>query len=230
MSAKSSWNDSSEYLKHRLKRHLRFKLDLVINENRTIMLNMLGRRRLSIHKMFVDAPEEVIAAVASYVKGRERDQTKKLIRSYIQSNLQDLDYSHRISKKKLVTKGEVYDLEQIYETHNAAYFKGELELSVTWFGRQQRQRRKRVIFGEYHDSLKLIKIHRMLDDTFFPPYFVSFVVYHEMLHHIIPGYRDERGFFRVHTREFKQRERLYHDYARARAWEKRNKEKIFGWA
>lgn len=230
MSVKSSWNVSSEQLQQKLARHLNFKLDLVINENRTIMLNMLGRRRLSIHRMFVDAPDDVICAVASYVRGKEKKKTQLVLRTYIQSRLETLDYSHRVNRQKLHTKGKVYNLQEIYNALNLVYFGGKLDLGITWYGMWGKKRRQRVTFGEYHDSLKLIKIHRMLDDTFFPPYFVSFVVYHEMLHNIIRGHKDQRGLFRVHTQEFKRRERAYHDYERAMAWEKRNKEKIFGWA
>lgn len=230
MLVKSSWSASCDQLQQRLHYHLKFKLDLVVNENRTIMLNMLGRRRLSIHRMFFDAPDEVIKAVASYVLGREKKASKHILRVYIQNSLQQLDYSHRVDKTKLKTDGRIYNLVQIMDEVNAHYFDSALNLSITWYGMWGMKRRRRITFGEYHDSLKLIKIHRMLDDPFFPHYFVSFVVYHEMLHHVTPGRRDERGFFSIHTAEFKQKERLFAHYAKATAFEKRNKETIFGWA
>lgn len=183
-----------------------------------------------MHRMFLDAPESVIEAIAHYVRGKRHRGSEHLLRSYIQSYLPTLDYSSRVNPKRLKQVGEVYNLKEIYTEINHTYFGGEMEVEITWFGRVVKKRRSRITFGEYHDSLKLIKIHRILDDLMFPSYFVSFVVYHEMLHHVVPCKRDPRGFTRIHTAEFKAKERLFADYRRAVAWEKENKEKIFGWA
>ena len=54
-----------------------------------------------------------------------------------------------------------------------------------------------------------------------PRYFVAYIVYHEMLHHVIPG---SRGLGRVnlHPPEFKEREREFRHFQRALDWEKRH--------
>jgi len=194
------------------------------------MLSKLGRRRLSIHKIFLTAPDEVVSAIALYVKGVKHEKSERLLRGYIQSHLPTLDYSCRVDESSLCHQGAVYNVFQIYQNLNKLYFGGKLNLQITWYGRAVRKRRSKVIFGEYHDALRLVKIHRILDDAFFPDYFVSFIVYHEMVHHIVAGKFDSKGTYRVHTAEFKARERLFQYYEKAVKWEKANKEKIFGWA
>jgi hypothetical protein len=218
--------------KERLSRHLDIGVDVVVNENRSIMLNVLEKTRnwvrLSVHRMFLDAPEDVISAIARYIRGKKNGSQKDfLIRGYIQSNLGRFNYSHTVNKEKLISQGRYYDLKEIYESLNRFYFKNSLKLNITWFGQWKKRSRTRVIFGQYYDHLKLIKIHRLLDDPFFPSYFVTFVVYHEMLHDIIPGYIDEKGIYRPHGEQFKKREREFYDFERAHLWEKQNRPLFF---
>jgi hypothetical protein len=222
-----------QQFKDRLAKHLNIQLDIVLNENRSTMLNILDKTknwvRLSVHRMFLDAPEDVLSAIARYVRGSKKEGTKNdfLIRGYIQSNLGRFNYSHKISKDKLITKGRHYDLKVIYDSLNKRYFKNALDLNVTWFGQWKKRSRTRVIFGQYYDHLKLVKIHRLLDDSFFPEYFVSYVVYHEMLHEVIQGHVDNKGIYRTHGEDFKKREREFHDFERAHLWEKQNRSFFF---
>lgn len=108
MSGKSSWKESCrvEEFQKKISRHLKFPLDLIVNENRSTMLSLLDRRRLSMHRMFLEAPDEVIAAVAHYVRGTRRDKQRNqlVLRTFIQENLPRLDYSHLVNKKSLITK------------------------------------------------------------------------------------------------------------------------------
>lgn len=222
-----------EEFREKISKHLNIELELVINENRSTMLSILERKRdrarLSMHRMFLDAPENVISAIAHYVRGTRREQMgqKHVLRGYIQNNLARFNYSHKLDKNKLIVKGAYYNLHLIYETLNHKYFQGKLQLDITWFGSPSHRRRTRIIFGQYYDHLKLIKIHRMMDHPFFPDYFVHFVIYHEILHEVVPGYVDARGIFRSHGEEFKRRERQFVDYEKATFWERANKKKLF---
>jgi hypothetical protein len=64
---------------------------------------------------------------------------------------------------------------------------------------------------------KLIRIHPALDQVFVPRYFVEFIVYHELLHHVIPPVR-VNGRYQIHSPAFRQREREFPAYAEAMAW------------
>lgn len=219
--------------KRKIAKHLKLRLDLVINENRSTMLNVLEKRRdsarLSMHRMFLEAPDTVISAIAHYVRGTRRihQEQNLVLRSFIQKSLQTYDYSTRIDQKKLIHQGRVYDVGLLYETINRQYFDGKLALKITWYGQWGKRSASRVIFGQYYDALKLVKIHRVLDDPFFPDYFVAFVVYHEMLHSVVPGYTDASGRFRTHGELFKQREKEFEHYAIASEWERKNRPLFF---
>jgi hypothetical protein len=221
-----------EALKMRLKRILKCDVELVVNENRSSMLNLLDKKqsgaRLSVHRMFLEAPDPVIAAIAHYVRGsrRERPQHNLVLRKFIQEHLAQSDYTHLVDEHRLIHQGKHYDVKEIYDALNKKYFNGELELAITWYGKAPFRRRRRITYGQYLSGLKLIKIHRLLDNPFFPPFFVSFVVYHEMLHSIIPGCVDGRGRFSFHTTAFRKQEKAFEEYERAINWEKINKIKF----
>lgn len=216
-----------------LQQHLKMDLEIVINDNRSTMLNVLQRRkrsmRLSLHRMFLEAPASVISAVAHLVR-TSRTKCKEqnhIVKEYIQRNLPRFDASHRVDRSKLSPKGAVYHLREIFDVLNQSYFEGSLDLMITWYKTPSRKNRQRITFGQYYDNMKLIKINELLDNSFFPDYFVSFIVYHEMLHARIPGHMDEKGRYCVHGKAFKERERLFEHYERAHLWEKQNKNSIF---
>lgn len=120
------------------------------------------------------------------------------------------------------TQGEHYDLHAIYERLNAYYFNGELDLSITWFGHPHRQVKSQRVLGLFDFRSRLIKVHRLLDHPRFPSYFISYVVYHEMLHSVLPPLKRKKGRLRIHHGEFKKREKYFIDYEQAREFEKRN--------
>jgi hypothetical protein len=51
---------------------------------------------------------------------------------------------------------------------------------------------------------------------------MEYVLYHEMLHAVVPDEFDPNGRRLVHTERFKARERLFPAYRRARRWELEN--------
>jgi hypothetical protein len=67
----------------------------------------------------------------------------------------------------------------------------------------------------------LIRIHPALDQSWVPRYFVEYIVYHEMLHHVIPM-PERNGRRQLHTPEFRARERAFAHFERALAWERRH--------
>lgn len=217
-------------VQNKLRKYLKQDLELVINENRSTMLSLhTKKKRLSMHKMFLDAPEHVIAAIAHYVRGTRKDAARHnlVLRGYIQENLGRFDLSDRLDASKLVQKGRNYDLKLLYDALNQQYFGGELNISLTWFGSWGRKNKSRITFGQFYDHLRLIKIHRILDDPFFPEFFVQFIMYHEMVHAVVPGHVDDRGRYCAHGKAFKERERQFRHYEEAIMWEKKNKPHFF---
>jgi hypothetical protein len=75
-------------------------------------------------------------------------------------------------------------------------------------------------FGAYYPERCHIRVHPALDQAFVPRFFVEFIVYHELLHHVIPPIA-MNGRHYVHTKTFRQQERLFRRYPEAMAWRQR---------
>ena len=207
------------------------KLNLRFNNNRSTMLSVRWEPdhvRVSLHRMFLEAPQNVMDELACYLGGTKR-AVPKGVKQFMETQMQEMDYSKKIDRQKLASKGVIYDLEEIYNQINRDYFEGAVDLSITWYGKPVRRTRTSVNFGLYESTLKLVKIHRLLDNPIIPDYFVEFVVYHEMLHHVCPPYYDQNGVHRIHSPEFKEREKQFRYHRLAKEWLEANKRIFFQW-
>jgi hypothetical protein len=119
------------------------------------------------------------------------------------------------------TRGKAHDLREIFDRVNEAYFGGALgEVLITW-GRRTRAPagpRRTIKLGSYSAQERLVRIHPVLDRPWVPRYFVSYIVFHELLHHVVPPVR-ATGHLLLHPPEFLRREREFRYYDRAIAWE-----------
>lgn len=222
-------DQSIKDLQRTLESSVGIRLQLKINDNRSTMLSVKWEpdcTKVSLHRMFLQAPHNIMQDLACYLK-REHKKLTPGIKAYIEHNLQKLDYSHELDLSKLETKGAVYDLKEIYNSLNQWYFNGLLRLHITWFGERKRSRGSQVTFGLFQDPLRLIKVNRLLDSGDFPDYFVHYVVYHEMLHHVCPARVDVSGFKHIHSKEFKQKEQQFAYFEEARQWIQENENQIF---
>lgn len=113
------------------------------------------------------------------------------------------------------SKGECYDLQEIYDGMNAQYFQSKLELKISWFGKGNVPK-TRVLFGSYHHKTKSIKVNRFLDQKDIPLHVVQYIVYHEMLHCVLPPKRKMHGRRSIHHHDFKEREKQFQDYELAK--------------
>lgn len=216
-----------------LQKHLahksRKKVLLKINDNRSTMVSVRWDpkyTKVSLHRMFLNAPKNIMQDLACYVR-REQDAISPVVKAFIEDRLKLYDYSHEVDQDKLYTKGDVYNLQKIYEKLNREYFSDRLKLYITWFGRSICRNKSRLTFGLYHDPLKLIKINKLLDSPIIPEYLVSYVIYHEMVHHVCPSYYDENGVHRVHSKEFKEKEMQFKHYDLAVKWIQDHTEYLF---
>ncbi len=101
-------------------------------------------------------------------------------------------------------------------------FSSAVDALITWGRRSTRARtkpRRSIKLGSYSASERLIRVHPVLDKPWVPRYFVSYIVYHEMLHHVIPSSQGS-GRRMLHPPLFQERERLFRDFERSLAWER----------
>jgi hypothetical protein len=216
-------------LHEELEKRSGLKLKLKINDNHSTMLSVRWEpdyTRVSLHRMFLQAPQNVMQGLSCYLQRKEK-LVPKTVKHFIEENIKNLDYSSTLDRKKLLYQGVTHNLRNVYEALNREYFDDRLNLEITWFGNKEVRSKRRIVFGLYHDPLKLIKIHRILDNPLFPKYLLDYVVYHEMVHHVCPSYIDEKGIHRMHDKRFKEKEMQFRQYDLAQDWLKQHKMKLF---
>ncbi len=120
-------------------------------------------------------------------------------------------------------QGRYFNLRRIFDKLNERYFNSRLRGYVIQWGKRRRQRPKDyIVFGTIQEDDRMIRIHPLLDQAFVPTWFVEYVLYHEMLHAVVPDRFDASGRRRVHHEKFLERERRFHWFKRAKAWEEEN--------
>ncbi|MDD4279849.1 MAG: hypothetical protein PHX74_08975 [Candidatus Sumerlaeales bacterium] len=201
-------------------------LQLTINNNKSSLISTHesktgGKRTLSVHYLFLDCTDDVLDAIANWYLDRARVTSTKVLRYYIDSHYET---SAPVLSRELAlcSKGVVYDLNTMMEDINRQYFGGRLDyVRITWMRgvREVTHKRSGILFGSYDARLQLISIHPYLDKESVPRYFLSFVIYHEMLHALLDPKREPGKRHVVHTARFRMLEKRYPQYREVKVWE-----------
>ncbi|MFH0899303.1 MAG: hypothetical protein V2A73_01610 [Pseudomonadota bacterium] len=184
--------------------------------------------RVRLHHMFLDAPAGVVAALAGYITISE-PKASRMLDAYIDahsSQIRTNRRSHRRPPVTVQTRGQVFDLQQVFDELNRRYFCHGIVARITWGTRQRaRRRRSSIKMGSYAVEDRLIRIHPALDRSFVPHYFLEWIIYHEMLHqiHEMPVVAGRRRF---HTSAFLAQERTFSHFEQAQQWERENLDRI----
>ncbi len=208
-------------LERRLELAFGSPVQLAVTDNLRRMVShtrVRGTRRVRIHMMFLGAPERVRQALVEYIVRGDR-RASGVLGDFIQAN------SHKIRASRPVTgplrtRGASHDLGEVLASVNAQYFGGNVgDVLVTWGRRTQPRADARVSIklGSYSATERLIRVHPALDRDWVPRYFVSYIVFHELLHHVIPAVPGS-----LHPPELLRREREFRQYERAIGWEQKN--------
>lgn len=195
-------------------------VNLSITDNRhAIVTHRAARGVVSarVHHMFLDAPSSVVDALARYFHDADADASA-VLGAFIDKN------GPRLARRapgeiRLATKGKHHDLLAIFARLRDAYFGGVHDALVTW-GRRTTppgHKRRTIKLGSYSAHDRLIRVHPALDRRWVPRYFVEYVMFHEMLHHVMPQTRGGRRM--LHPPEFHENEREFRQHERALAWE-----------
>ena len=219
-------------LERRLEQAFHGPVALHINDNVRSIVTLrqkAGQLRARVHHMFLGAPLPIQEALVRYIlsgPGNEHRAASTLIGRFIADN------HHRIRASRpplhpLSTKGEVHDLLTLFRRVNERYFEATHDALVSWGRGKKRaassglgsRSRRSIKLGSYSAVERLIRLHPVLDRPWVPRYFVEFILFHEMLHHVIPASRDG-GRSVIHSPEFRRREREFQGYERATTWER----------
>ncbi len=109
------------------------------------------------------------------------------------------------------TRGQVYDLEEVFDDVNHRFFHGRLPRPrLTW----SRNHARRML-GHYDPAHNTIVVSRVFDSHDVPRYVMEYLLFHEMLHLRHPV-RLRGGRRCVHTAEFQAEEKQFPHLAAAR--------------
>jgi len=198
----------------------RKNISLVITDNSSSMLSIKAcgsDAKVRLHRMFLSAGNEVLREIGDYIKKRKADTPG--IKQFIEENAGVIKRG-KPRKIRIRTGGNHRDLREIFQSVNEEYFAGRVTARITWGLKGPRRAARSRTLGSYCCSTHLIRINPILDSRHVPKYFLSYIVYHEMLHADMKDCTKE-GRRSVHGKEFKRREKKFKDYQKALEWEKR---------
>jgi predicted metal-dependent hydrolase len=117
----------------------------------------------------------------------------------------------RVRPAALHPAGEKFDLNRMFDELNERFFAGELRKPhLGWSTRNWRRQ-----FGSFDPGPNQILLNQRMDRPEIPRYVVEYVLFHEMLHVKHPTRRSGCGLV-SHSREFRQEEKRFAEFARAR--------------
>ncbi len=220
--------DAQDSLERRIRAHLaRGRVQVTLTDNRYTMISVRRipkerRFEVRLHHMFADADPVITRALAHYIADNDPDASRVLGEFIDENSGHVRGRSRRTPATVIFTAGEHHDLRDIFDDLNARYFDNKIEATITWGARCGRPRRRNSIkMGSYSVEDRLIRIHRSLDRTFVPGFFVSWIVFHEMLHQV-HDIRVKNGRREFHSKEFFADEARFDHYDEAKSWERRH--------
>lgn len=227
-------------LEQQLGRLLGGSVALTVTDNARTMLSARHREGIAhvrLHHMFIDADEATVSAVARYLTDGH-DAASSHLRRFIKQNRDRIRAQAREQLQAARShtthattdlRGRHHNLHAILAQLNARYFEPAVQARIAWArmtaGLGRGRRRRSIKLGSYRGRGPLIRVHPVLDAVWVPDFFVEYIVYHEMLHHVVamPMHNGRRS---LHGREFRALERQFERYAEAIAWERVNLERL----
>ena len=145
------------------------------------------------------APASLVAPYLEYARSRRtRERMNRMRRTRVRPNV-------------MSPQGRHFDLDKMFDELNAAYFSGQLQRPrIGWSARSWRRQ-----LGCYDPGPNQILLNRRMDRAGVPRCAVEYVLFHEMLHVKHPTRRSSCGLV-SHSRAFRQEEKRFPEFARAR--------------
>lgn len=202
-------------------------VDVIFTDNKSTMISQkrsYGRLKVRLHKMFRLADDYWLKILALFLLNKDTENTNKELDRFIKLNKSEIR-QHKPGTQKLVTDGKHYNLSYVLEKVQKRYFDGQGEVAIGWAKkvkkRSRRTRSRSRALATYNYQTKTIKVSPVLDSPKVPEYVMDWVVYHEMLHHVLP-IQESNGRRFYHTSRFRALERAFAEYDKAKKWETEN--------
>jgi hypothetical protein len=184
----------------------------------------IRRRDEAVYVRFSDllrrAPRAVLEGAAALLLARvyRRKAPRPLVEPYLEYARSDRTRtrmnrmrSGRVRLTATNPRGDQFDLEKLFDGLNENYFGGGLQRPhIGWSTRNWRRQ-----FGCYDPGPNQILLNRRMDRPGVPQCAVEYVLFHEMLHVKHPTRRSGCSLV-SHSREFREEEKRFAEFARAR--------------
>ena len=188
-------------------------------------------RRLLIPSYMADAPEEIKRALIDWAllprrslwrdQRRWRKELERIIGDYIQTHggvsLKQSRFDPK--QKPAQTCGRFYDLQEVFDSINAACFNGSLSSFLRWGPPRSRTSCHRVKIDPAGNRVSLITIAGVYNLPNVPRFAIETIMHHEMLHIALPPIHGS-GRNVIHGPAFKAAERKFIHYNEWRSWER----------
>jgi hypothetical protein len=184
----------------------------------------IRRREEVIYVRFSDllrrAPIAVLEGAAALLLSRvyRREAPLSLVDPYLEYARSDRTRTRmnrmrrgRVRLAATNPRGDHFDLEKLFDELNKNYFGGSLQRPhIGWSMKNWRRQ-----FGCYDPGPNQILLNRRMDRPGVPQFAVEYVLFHEMLHVKHPTRRSGCSLV-SHSREFREEEKLFAEFERAR--------------
>src|SRR5262249_53536126 len=174
------------------------------------------------HDMPMDAQRGLAVTLVGKLLGKKtRAELRQPYEDYVKTReiRERADNSRRSRGRKVVTgvKGDVYDLDDVFDSLNFWYFGSRLtKPTLTWSPRKSYH-----ILGHHDSTHDTVSISRSLDSKTVPRFVVEYVLFHEMLHIAHPTVH-HNGRRYHHTPAFRRDERRFTHFRQAERWIEEN--------
>ena len=184
----------------------------------------IRRREDAVYVRFSDllrrAPTTVLEGAAALLLARvyRRKPSRELTEPYLDYARSDRTRSRmnrmRSARVRLAAtnpRGDHFDLHRLFDELNRKYFAAQLQRPhIGWSARSWRRQ-----FGCYDPGPNQILLNRRMDRQGIPACAVEYVLFHEMLHVKHPTRRSGCSMV-SHSREFREEEKRFPEFERAR--------------
>jgi len=218
-------NQNRTVMEQRLRSILNLPAVITVTDNTRSMISVRRKTlayHVRLHHIFLDADEGILKALSEFISGNSR-RSLKIIKDFIREQSLNIRQKAAPAKRnaRIRHQGRYFNLLDSFKSINNSYFEGGIDCSITWGRRMGHSRCRSVRLGSYSPSGNIIRINPILDREFVPQYVVDSITYHEMLHRRL-GFKYAEGRRLSHYGEFKEMERNYIHYDKAKLWIKKN--------
>jgi hypothetical protein len=177
--------------------------------------------------MFIDADDEVLRSLASFITGRNR-KVPPVLRDFVDSNSDKIRNAPPKGRQTTLRhKGRHFNIKQLFDQLNREYFSNKIDCQITWGANRRVKNQNSIKLASYSDITKTIRINRALDKSYVPNYVVKGIIYHEMLHHYL-GVELLNGRKMAHSKTFRQHESRYKHCQKLQDWKEKNLNRLLG--